>query len=82
MIRVGLMTQVSETEAPAESLWLQIEVYVDCSRISDGAGEVADALRATANRIEKGERVGEIVDSTGAEVGWFDATPEDAELKT
>ena len=55
------------------SVWLQLEVYTTGETASDDA---LSALRDVHDRLKAGEMLGAIKGSTGEEIGWFDARPD------
>ena len=59
------------------SISLSVEINVELPLMEECVAQTVASLRELANRIERGEENGKILDKDGKEIGSFDCLPEE-----
>lgn len=64
-------------DADACSIALSVEINVELPLMEECVAQTVASLRELANRVERGEEMGKILDKDSKEIGWFDCLPEE-----
>ena len=70
------MTVPDDWEVEGHAILLTVEMNVELPLMEECVAQIVFSLREVADRIERGEEMGEIKDKDGKQIGNFDAMPE------
>ncbi|TIU06175.1 MAG: hypothetical protein E5W39_09155 [Mesorhizobium sp.] len=70
------MTVPDDWEVEGHAISLTVEINVELPLMEECVAQTVLSLREVADRIERGEEMGEIKDKDGKQIGNFDALPE------
>ncbi|RWD26778.1 MAG: hypothetical protein EOS34_32625 [Mesorhizobium sp.] len=70
------MTVPDYWEVEGHAISLTVEINVELPLMEECVAQTVLSLREVADRIERGEEMGEIKDKDGKQIGNFDALPE------
>ncbi|RWO53686.1 hypothetical protein [Mesorhizobium sp.] len=71
------MTVPDDWEVEGHAISLTVEINVELPLMEECVAQTVLSLREVADRIERGEEMGEIKDKDGKQIGHFDALPEE-----
>ncbi|MHC2258289.1 hypothetical protein [Sinorhizobium meliloti] len=72
-------TWAGNEDADAHTISLSVEIGVKAPLMEECVAQTVRSLREIADRIERGEEMGKILDKDGEEIGWFDCLPEETD---
>ena len=70
------MTAPDDWEVEGHAISLSVEINVELPLMEECVAQTVLSLRDVADRIERGEEMGEIKDKDGRKIGRFDALQE------
>lgn len=70
------MTVPDDWEVEGHAISLTVEINPELPLMEECVAQTVLSLREVADRIERGEEMGEIKDKDGKQIGNFDALPE------
>ncbi|MER8912247.1 hypothetical protein NKI32_00175 [Mesorhizobium sp. M0761] len=70
------MTSPDDWEVEGHAISLTVEINIERPLMEECLAQTVLSLREVADRLERGEEMGEITDKDGKPIGNFDSLPE------